>query len=101
MTAIVRSPGERAVAVLVDKRDICETPGFGGPHVPADWLLEHFPQLDPRRIVYLTLCAVSNYIRKPTRPEWIAHRDFAPIAPVSDDALLNYARVAASKVAAE
>jgi ectoine hydroxylase len=55
----------------------------------------------PRRIVYLTLCAVSNYIRKPTRPEWIAHRDFAPIAPVSDDALLNYARVAASKVAAE
>src|SRR5271170_5411302 len=29
----------------------------------------------PRRIVYLTLCAVSNYIRKPTRPDWIAHRD--------------------------
>jgi hypothetical protein len=31
-----------------------------------------------RRIVYLTLCAVSNYIRNPTRPEWIAHRDFTP-----------------------
>jgi len=46
----------------------------------------------PRKIVYLTLCAVSNHIRKPTRPEWIAHRDFAPILPVADDALLQYAR---------
>jgi L-proline 4-hydroxylase len=46
----------------------------------------------PRKIVYLTLNAVSNYIRKPTRPEWIAHRDFTPIEPVADDALLRYAR---------
>jgi ectoine hydroxylase len=45
-----------------------------------------------RKIVYLTLCAVSNYIRKPTRPEWIAHRDFTPIEPCADDALLEYAR---------
>ena len=45
-----------------------------------------------RTIVYMTLCAVSNHIRKPTRPEWIAHRDFTPIAPVADDALLAYAR---------
>jgi ectoine hydroxylase len=47
----------------------------------------------PRKIVYLTLCAVSNYIRRPTRPEWIAHRDFTPIEPVADDALIEYARV--------
>ncbi len=53
----------------------------------------------PRKIVYLTLCAVSNHIRTPTRPDWIAHRDFTPIAPVPDDALLQYAR--AYKVAAE
>ena len=46
----------------------------------------------PRKIVYLTLCAVSNHIRKPTRPEWIAHRDFAPIVPVTDDALLTHSR---------
>ncbi|MEJ0069076.1 MAG: phytanoyl-CoA dioxygenase family protein [Pseudomonadota bacterium] len=44
-----------------------------------------------RIIVYLTLCAVSNHIRKPTRPDWIAHRDFTPIEPVADDALLRYA----------
>ncbi len=53
----------------------------------------------PRTIVYLTLCAVSNHIRKPTRPEWIAHRDFTPIEPVADDALLDYAR--SHRIAAE
>ncbi|MBV9251241.1 MAG: phytanoyl-CoA dioxygenase family protein [Acetobacteraceae bacterium] len=46
----------------------------------------------PRKIVYLTLNAVSNYIRKPTREDWIAHRDFTPIQPVEDDALIRYAQ---------
>jgi ectoine hydroxylase len=53
----------------------------------------------PRKIVYLTLCVVSNHITKFTRPEWIAHRDFAPIIAVGDDALLRFAqsyRVAAA-----
>ncbi len=45
-----------------------------------------------RKIVYLTLNAVSNAIRKPTRAEWIAHQDFTPITPSADDALLQYAR---------
>src|ERR671913_2087739 len=53
----------------------------------------------PRKIVYLTLCAVSNHITKFNRPEFIAHRDFTPIEPVADDALVEYAR--AYKVAAE
>src|SRR6266705_2772397 len=53
----------------------------------------------PRKIVYLTLCAVSNHITKLTRPEWIAHRDFTPIKPVDDDALIAYAR--SRRVAAE
>ncbi|HST76377.1 MAG TPA: phytanoyl-CoA dioxygenase family protein [Acetobacteraceae bacterium] len=48
----------------------------------------------PRKIVYLTLNAVSNYIRTPTRAEWIAHQDFSPIVPVAEDALLRYARSA-------
>jgi ectoine hydroxylase len=46
----------------------------------------------PRKIVYLTLNAVSNYIRTPTRPDWVAHRDFTPIEHAEDDALLAYAR---------
>jgi ectoine hydroxylase len=45
----------------------------------------------PRKIVYLTLNAVSNAIRKPTRPEWIAHTDFTPIEPTGPDALTRYA----------
>lgn len=53
----------------------------------------------PRKIVYLTLCAVSNHITKFNRPEWIAHRDFTPIEPVADDALLQYAQ--RQRVAAE
>ncbi len=46
----------------------------------------------PRKAVYLTLCAVSNHIREPTRKEWIAHRDFTPIEPCADDALPECAR---------
>ncbi|MGE3301486.1 MAG: phytanoyl-CoA dioxygenase family protein [Hyphomonadaceae bacterium] len=53
----------------------------------------------PRKIVYLTLCAVSNHITKFTRPEFIAHRDFAPIEQVAESALLDYAR--AQRVAAQ
>jgi hypothetical protein len=34
-----------------------------------------------RKIVYLTLCAVSNHITM--RPDWIAHRDFTPILSVT------------------
>ena len=52
----------------------------------------------PRTIVYLTLCAVSNHITKFTREPWIAHRDFAPIAPLDDAAL---SRFAAERNAAE
>jgi ectoine hydroxylase len=46
----------------------------------------------PRKIVYLTLCAVSNHITRHKRPEFIAHRDFTPIKPGPDDELLRYAR---------
>jgi len=47
------------------------------------------PNISPfnRTIVYLSLCAVSNHIRRFKRPEWIAHRDFAPIEPLADDCL--------------
>jgi ectoine hydroxylase len=55
----------------------------------------------PRRIVYLTLNAVSNHIRTPTRPEFIAHQDFAPIVPVADDALARLAAASQPRAAAE
>ena len=37
--------------------------------------------------VYLSLCAVSNHIRRFKRPEYIAHRDFTPIEMLPDDCL--------------
>jgi ectoine hydroxylase len=39
--------------------------------------------------VYLSLCAVSNHIRRFKRPEFIAHRDFTPISCLPDDCLLR------------
>jgi ectoine hydroxylase len=39
--------------------------------------------------VYLSLCAVSNHIRRFKRPEYIAHRDFTPLQCLPDDCLLN------------
>ena len=47
------------------------------------------PNISPwsRVITYLSLCEVTNHIRKFQRKEWIAHRDFAPIEPLADDCL--------------
>jgi ectoine hydroxylase len=42
-----------------------------------------------RVAVYLSLCAVDNHIRRFKRPEYIAHRDFAPIRCLPDDCLLR------------
>ena len=39
--------------------------------------------------VYLSLCAVSNHIRRFKRPEYIAHRDFTAISCLPDDCLLK------------
>jgi len=40
-----------------------------------------------RTSVYLSLCAVSNHIRRFKRKEYIAHRNFAPIKCLPDDCL--------------
>ena len=39
--------------------------------------------------VYLSLCAVSNHIRRFKRPGYIAHRDFAPLECLPDDCLVK------------
>ena len=55
------------------------------------------PNISPwgRTIVYVSLCHVDNHIRQFKRPEWIAHRDFTPIEPLSDDCLRDLAAQAA------
>lgn len=42
-----------------------------------------------RNIVYLSLCAVSNHIRRFKRADWIAHRDFTPIEALPDNCLTD------------
>jgi ectoine hydroxylase len=73
--------------------------GIVSPHGPAgSMILFHGclvhasgSNLSPfnRVSVYLSLCAVSNHIRRFKRPEYIAHRDFAPIECLPDDCLLK------------
>jgi ectoine hydroxylase len=52
------------------------------------------PNISPlsRVIVYLSLCEVSNHIRRFQRAEWRALRDFAPIEPMADDCLEDLIR---------
>ena len=59
------------------------------------------PNISPwsRVIVYLSLCEVTNHIRRFQRAEWIAHRDFTPIEPLADDCLQEL--VAGQATAAE
>ena len=94
---------EATVTRLVEEGGIVAPTGKAGGMLMFHGNLVHgsAPNITPypRRIVYLTLCAVSNHIRTPTRPEWIAHRDFTPIEPVPDSALLDYTRL--YKAAAE
>ena len=42
-----------------------------------------------RVAVYLSLCALSNHIRRHKRPEYIAHRTFDAIECLPDDCLLR------------
>jgi ectoine hydroxylase len=73
--------------------------GMVSPHGPAgSMILFHSclvhasgSNLSPfnRVSVYLSLCAVSNHIRRHKRPEYIAHRDFTPIECLPDDCLLK------------
>ncbi|MCP4327076.1 MAG: proline hydroxylase [Alphaproteobacteria bacterium] len=78
-------------------RELAEAGGVVAPvGAPGSVLLFHCnlvhaspPNISPwdRVIVYLSLCAVSNHIRRFKREDWIAHRDFTPIAPLADDCL--------------
>lgn len=52
----------------------------------------------PRRIVYLTLSAVSNHLRgEQTRAEYIAHTDFTPVTAGPINALQEQARRASAR----
>jgi len=87
---------EETVEKLCDAGGLVAPTGKPGSMLMFDGNLVHGSSGNitpfPRKIVYLTVNACSNYIRKPTREEWLAHQDFTPIETVPDDALLEYAR---------
>lgn len=78
---------------LVDKGGIVAPKGPAGSMIMFSGCLVHAssPNLSPwnRVSVYLSLCAVSNHIRRFKRPGYIAHRDFTPIEMLPDDCLLK------------
>ena len=87
----------QTVAELADRAGIVAPTGNPGSVLMFHGNLVHAspPNISPwpRTIVYLSLCEVTNHIRRFSRPEWIAHRDFRPIRPLPDDCLLELAAV--------
>jgi ectoine hydroxylase len=83
------------IAKLVARGGIVAPKGPPGSMIMFHSCLVHAStsNLSPwnRVAVYLSLCAVSNHIRRFKRPEYIAHRDFTPLECLPDDCLLrNY-----------
>ena len=82
-----------SIKKLVDRGGIVAPKGAPGSMILFHGCLVHAStsNLSPwdRVSVYLSLCAVSNHIRRFKRPGYIAHRDFAPIQCLPDDCLLK------------
>jgi len=79
---------------LVERGGIVAPKGPAGSMILFHGCLVHAStsNLSPwdRVSVYLSLCAVSNHIRRFKRPGYIAHRDFTPIRCLPDDCLLSH-----------
>jgi len=82
------------IGKLVERGGIVAPKGPPGSMILFHGCLVHAStsNLSPwnRVSVYLSLCAVSNHIRRFKRPGYIAHRDFAPIRCLPDDCLLKH-----------
>ncbi|MEW6689291.1 MAG: phytanoyl-CoA dioxygenase family protein [Pseudomonadota bacterium] len=81
------------IGKLVERGGIVAPKGAAGSMILFHGCLVHASSsnLSPwnRVSVYLSLCAVSNHIRRFKRPGYIAHRDFTPIRCLPDDCLLR------------
>ena len=84
---------KQTIAKLVARGGIVAPKGPAGSMILFHSCLVHAStsNLSPwnRVSVYLSLCAVSNHIRRFKRPGYIAHRDFTPIRCLPDDCLLK------------
>ena len=84
---------KKTISSLANKGGIVAPKGPAGSMLLFHSCLVHAsgPNLSPwnRRTVYLSLCAVSNHIRRFQRPGYLAHRQFDPIQCLPDDCLLS------------
>lgn len=84
--------GNAAVACLIAKGGIVAPKGAAGAALLFHGNLVHASGSNltpwPRWIVYLSLNRCDNAIRRFSRPNWIANRDFTPIELLPDDCLL-------------
>jgi ectoine hydroxylase len=84
----------QTIGKLVERGGIDAPKGPAGSMILFHGCLVHAStsNLSPwnRVSVYLSLCAVSNHIRRFKRPGYIAHRDFAPIRSLPDDCLVKH-----------
>jgi ectoine hydroxylase len=84
------------VTRLVEEGGLVAPKGPGGSILMFNCNLVHASpgNVSPwgRTIIYISACHVDNHIRRFKREEWIAHRDFTPIACEPDDCLLTYGR---------
>ncbi|HSH07866.1 MAG TPA: phytanoyl-CoA dioxygenase family protein [Burkholderiales bacterium] len=84
---------QATISKLVARGGIVAPKGPAGSMILFHGCLVHAStsNLSPwnRVSVYLSLCAVSNHIRRFKRPGYIAHRDFTPIECLPDDCLLK------------
>jgi ectoine hydroxylase len=84
---------QKTIRLLVERGGIVAPKGPAGSMILFHGCLVHAStsNLSPwsRVSVYLSLCAVSNHIRRFKRPGYIAHRDFTPIRCLPDDCLLK------------
>ncbi len=84
---------KETIEKLVSRGGIVAPKGPAGSMILFHGCLVHAStsNLSPwnRVSVYLSLCAVSNHIRRFKRPGYIAHRDFTPIRCLPDDCLMK------------
>ena len=82
-----------SITKLVGRGGIVAPKGPAGSMIMFHSCLVHASSsnLSPwnRVSVYLSLCAVSNHIRRFKRAGYIAHRDFTPISCLPDDCLIK------------
>lgn len=89
------------IAKLVEQGGIVSMKGKPGSALFFHSTLVHGspPNMSPwgREIIYVSLNAVSNAIRRFKRPEWIAHRDFTPIDVWDRNCLIDAGRQQAAE----